>query len=36
MAGVGIDTTTVGQTSALTSAAYKSNSSLDKDAFVNV
>lgn len=36
MAGVGIDTTTVGQTSALTSAANKSNSSLDKDAFLKL
>ena len=36
MAGVGIDTTTVSQTSALTSESNKSNSSLDKDAFLKL
>lgn len=36
MAGVGIDTTTVGQTSALTNGTNKSNSSLDKDAFLKL
>lgn len=36
MAGVGIDTTKVGQASALTDATNKSNSSLDKDAFLKL
>lgn len=36
MAGVGIDTTTVGQTSSLTGTTNKSNSSLDKDAFLKL
>lgn len=36
MAGVGIDTTTVGQASALADAANKSGNSLDKDAFLKL